>query len=282
MDYLKKAKLFRTKKQLGQNFLVDESVIQTIVDNACLSSDDIVLEIGAGLGFVTERLARIAKRVIAVEIDFDAIEELISLPYSNIDVIGKDILTVDISTLVDEPVKIVANIPYYITSPILVHLLGEIDQPDYKNRRHIKEIMLMVQYEVARRIVATEKSPSKEYGLLSILTNYWSEPEFIAKVPAKCFYPAPKVDSAIVKLKIREKPLIDIDNTKLFRRVIQACFNVRRKTIKNSLINSGFSAAIAIDALEKAGINPVRRGETLSMEEFKNLTLAIEPLIQGK
>ncbi|EKE04240.1 MAG: Ribosomal RNA small subunit methyltransferase A [uncultured bacterium] len=276
MDYIKRARQFKAKKRLGQNFLVDSRIIQRIIAEANLSKDETVLEIGAGLGFVTEELAKTVNKVIAIEIDPDAIKELTSLPYSNIEIIDRDILKVDISELVDKPVKIIANIPYYITSPILVHLLGEIDQNNYKNREYISEIILMVQYEVAKRIVATEKSSSKEYGLLSILANYWADTELICKVPASSFYPAPKVDSALIKLKVRQEPIIQVSNPKLFRRVIQGAFGQRRKNIKNALTNAGFDSNTVTAALLKSNIEPGRRGETVSIEEYRDLTEAIE------
>lgn len=276
MNYLQKAKQFRTKKRLGQNFLVDKNIINKIIDEASLKSDDTVIEIGAGAGFVTEKLAEIAQKVIAIELDEDAIDVLNQLQCDNIEIVHKDILKTDISELVNTPVKVIANIPYYITSPIIAHLLGEIDEENNKNRPCIQEIILMVQYEVGKRIVANEKSPSKAYGLLSILVNYWAETEFICKVPAGSFYPSPKVDSALLKLKIRKKPLVQLANPKLFRRIIQAAFGTRRKTLKNALLQGGFSQEKITTALEKSKIDPVRRGETLSIEEFKVLTEAIE------
>lgn len=272
MNYIQRAKQFRTKKRLGQNFLVDESIIQKIIDEVAVSSDDTVIEIGAGAGFVTEKLAEKAKKVIAIELDEKAVEVLQDLPCKNIEIIHQDILKTDISALVDVPVKIAANIPYYITSPILAHLLGEIDEDNNKNRQGIKEIILMVQYEVGKRIIANEKSPSKDYGLLSILVNYWAETEFICKVPASSFYPAPKVDSALLKLKIRQKPIVEVSDTRLFRKIIRAGFGTRRKTIKNALLHAGFSAEIVIKSLETAKINSERRGETLSIEEYRILT----------
>ena len=275
MNYLQRAKQFKTKKRLGQNFLVDESIISKIISEAALNTDDTVIEIGAGAGFVTEKLAAIAKRVIAIELDEDAIDVLQSLPYKNIEIIHQDILKTDISALVQEPIKIIANIPYYITSPIIAHLLGEVDDPVNKNSKCIKEIILMVQYEVAKRIVANEKSPSKDYGLLSILANYRAESEFICKVPSKSFYPAPKVDSALIKLKIRQKPLVEVENPKLFRKIIKAAFGTRRKTLKNALLQGGFSGEVLSKAFEESGINSDRRGETLSMQEYKILTQAI-------
>lgn len=276
MSYIARARQFRAKKRLGQNFLIDENIIEKIIENAELSADETVIEIGAGLGFVTEKLADKANKVIAIELDPDAIKELNSLELSNIEIINQDILKTNFSNLVNEPVKVIANIPYYITSPILVHLLGEIDQADYENRKFIKEIILMVQYEVAKRIVATEKSQNKEYGLLSILANFWAETELICKVPARSFFPSPKVDSALVKLTIREKPIIQLDNPKLFKRIIVACFGMRRKNIKNALIGGGFSPEIITVALQKADIDSSRRGETLSIEEFKVLSEFIQ------
>jgi 16S rRNA (adenine1518-N6/adenine1519-N6)-dimethyltransferase len=276
LTYLDRARKFRAKKRLGQNFLVDSTVVQKIIETANLTKEDTVVEIGAGLGFVTEELAKIADKVIAIEIDNDAIEELKKLPCNNIEIINQDILITDLSTLINQPVKIVANIPYYITSPILAHLLGEIDQIEYKNRQYTKEIMLIVQWEVAKRLVADEKSKNKEYGLLSLLANFWAETELICKVPAKSFFPAPKVDSALLKLTIRKEPALKLDNPKLFKRVTQASFNMRRKTIKNSLVKSGFNQTIISNALEKSGIDPERRGETLSMQEFKILSEFIQ------
>lgn len=279
MNYLLRAKKFQTKKRLGQNFLIDSATIKTIIDKANITPDETVVEIGAGAGFVTEQLAQLAEKVYAIEIDPDAIFELETLPFSNIEIIPKDILKTDISELVSKPVKIVANIPYYITSAILVHLLGEIDELNNQNKNSVKEIILMVQYEVAKRITATEKSHNKEYGILSILVNYWCETEFVCKVPAKCFYPAPKVDSAIIKLTVRDKPAVETNNTKLFRQIIKASFNLRRKTIKNSLAATGYSADIIAKALEKSNINPACRGETLSMQEFSNLANAFGELL---
>lgn len=281
MNYIERAKKFRAKKRLGQNFLVDADAIETIIEQANISNEETVVEIGPGLGFVTEQLAESSKRVIAIEVDYDAIDELMKLPYDNIEIIDKDVLKTDISELVkesSEPVKIVANIPYYITSPILVHLLGEIDEAANKNRNVIKEIFLMVQLEVAQRIVATEKSPNKQYGTLSILCNYWCETELIKKVPAKSFLPKPKVDSAIIKLTVREKPSVEVNNPKLYRRVVQACFKTRRKTIKNALSFGGFNKEVIDKALADTGIDFMRRGETLSMQEFADLTDKIELL----
>ncbi|NLF82607.1 MAG: ribosomal RNA small subunit methyltransferase A [Candidatus Gastranaerophilales bacterium] len=271
MNYLERAKRFRTKKRLGQNFLVDNAVIDRIIEAASISPDDTVIEIGAGAGFVTEKLAQKAKRVIAIELDEDAVAELKKLPFDNLEVVHRDILKTNFSDIVDSPVKVVANIPYYITSPILAHLLGEIDQPEWKNRELISEIVLMVQYEVAKRIVANENSPAKEYGLLSILVNYWCETEFICKVKAGSFYPAPKVDSALVRLVIRKEPTIKTDNPALFKKITKAAFGTRRKNIKNALTSGGFEQEKVSYALQKLGIDPNTRGEKLSMADYARL-----------
>lgn len=209
MDYLQRAKSFRTKKRLGQNFLVDPNAIQAILDSANISKEDTIIEIGAGVGFVTEQLVKHAKKVIAIELDEDAVEKLQKIECDNLQIIHQDILKTDLSELSvneaglsssQEKIKIVANIPYYITSPIIAHLLGEIDDLNNKNRNKISDIILMVQFEVAQRIVATEKSPSKQYGLLTMLAQFWADCEIIQKVGKRSFYPSPKVDSAIAPI----------------------------------------------------------------------------------
>ena len=278
MDYLKIAKRFKTKKKLGQNFLLDKNIINTIINKADLTLEDSVLEIGSGIGFVTEEIAKRVKKVYAVEIDKDALKVLKQLDHKNIEVINQDILKFDISSLPEKKIKVIGNIPYSITSPILVRLLGEIDEVENKNRQKIQEIILTVQYEVAKRLIANEKSPSKEYGLISILTRFWSEPEFVCKVPAKCFYPVPKVDSAVIKLKVREGPLLSIQNLKLFRRITKTAFNTRRKNIKNSLIKGGFETKLVAQALNKVYIDRNRRAETISIKEYGDLTLVIDDI----
>ena len=212
MDYLQRAMFFRTKKRLGQNFLINGEVINDIIEFAQITKDDVVLEIGPGVGFVTEQLVKHAKKVIAVELDEEAIKVLQKLDANNLEIIHNDILKTDISSLCEENVKVVANIPYYITSPIIAHLLGEIDDLMNKNRNKIIDIVLMVQEEVARRIVATEKSASKQYGLLTILSQFWADCSIIRTVGRKSFYPAPKVNSALVSLKVRKQPLLELED----------------------------------------------------------------------
>lgn len=272
MDYVKRAKSFKTKKRLGQNFLVDSDVIETIIEQANISKDDIVVEIGAGAGFVTEQLVKHAKKVIAIELDEDAINILKKIPADNLEIVHKDILKTDLSELSSKKVKIVANIPYYITSPIIAHLLGEIDDLDNKNRVMISDIILMVQFEVAQRIVATEKSPSKQYGLLSILSQFWADCEIIKKVGRKCFYPSPKVDSALVKITVREMPRLDLTDYKYFRKVVKAGFSQRRKNIKNCLLSGGFSKENISKSLCEAEISENTRGEVISIEKFGELS----------
>lgn len=272
MDYLNRAKSFRTKKRLGQNFLVDSSAIQAILDFAKISKEDTVIEIGPGIGFVTEQLVRHAKKVIAIELDEDAIRELKKIPCDNLEIVHQDILKTDLSSLSSEKVKIVANIPYYITSPIIAHLLGEIDDLSNKNRNMISDIILMVQYEVAQRIVATEKSPSKQYGLLTILSQFWADCEIIKKVGRKSFYPAPKVDSALVSLKVRTKPRLKLSDYSHFRKTIKAAFSQRRKNIKNCLLAGGFTKENIQKSLFALGIEENTRGETISIEDFGKLS----------
>lgn len=272
MDYLHRAKSFRTKKRLGQNFLVCDSTIQAILEHANISKNDTIIEIGPGVGFVTEQLVKHAQKVIAIELDEDAIKKLEKIECDNLQIIHKDILKTDLSELCEEKVKIVANIPYYITSPIIAHLLGEIDDLNNKNRNKITDIILMVQYEVAQRIVANEKSPSKQFGLLTILSQFWADCEIIKKVGRKCFYPSPKVDSALVKLVVRNKPKLDLSDYKHFRKTIKAAFSQRRKNVKNCLLSGGFSKENIQKSLENLGFSENTRGETLSIEDFGKLS----------
>ena len=283
MNLFERAKYFRTKKRLGQNFLINSEVIEEILDYAQISENDTVLEIGAGVGFVTEQLVKKAKKVIAIELDEEAIKELEKIECDNLKIVHNDILKTDIYSLVQkenngEKIKVVANIPYYITAPIISHLLGEIDDLENKNRNSISEVVLMVQEEVARRMVATEKSPSKQYGLLTILAQFWTECEIIRLVGRKSFYPAPKVNSALVGLKINEKPRLELSNYSHFRRVLKAGFSQRRKNIKNCLVNNGFEKELVKKVLGNLNIDENTRGESLSIAQFGELS---EELLKG-
>ena len=272
MDYYNRAKFFRTKKRLGQNFLINGEVIQDIIDYANISNDDVILEIGPGVGFVTEQLVKYAKKVIAIELDEEAVKELEKLDCNNLEIIHKDILKTDLSELCNENIRIVANIPYYITSPIIAHLLGEIDDLTNKNRAKIIDIILMVQEEVARRIVATEKSSAKQYGLLTILSQFWADCEIIRTVGRKSFYPAPKVNSALVSMKVRKEPLLKLTDYKYFRKTIKAAFSQRRKTLKNCLVSSGFDKEKVSKSILELGLDENIRGEKLSIEQFGKLS----------
>ncbi len=275
MNYFERAKFFRTKKRLGQNFLINGDVIKTIIDNANISQEDTVIEIGPGVGFVTEQLVKHAKQVIAIELDEEAINELEKLNAPNLKIIHADILKTDLSQLCQDNIKIVANIPYYITSPIIAHLLGEVDDLNNKNRNKITDIILMVQEEVARRMVANENSPSKQYGPLTILSQFWADVQIFKLVGRKSFYPAPKVDSALVKLVVKKNPRLILSDYSHFRKTVKASFAQRRKNIKNCLLNAGFPKEVVIRALNKLNIDENLRGEKLSIEMLGKLSEAL-------
>lgn len=279
MNYFERAKYFKTKKRLGQNFLINGEIIQDIISFADISPKDVVVEIGPGVGFVTEQLVKYAKKVIAIELDEEAIKELKKLNAPNLEIIHNDILKTDLSELCDEKFKVIANIPYYITSPIIAHLLGEIDDLNNKNRSKIKDIILMVQEEVARRMVATEKSQGKQYGLLTILSQFWADVEILKLVGRKSFFPAPKVNSALVKLVVRQKPKLELTNYSHFRKTIKAAFAQRRKNIKNCLLNGGFLKDNVQKALQNLNLDENTRGEKLSIEMFGKLS---EELLKGE
>ena len=279
VNYYERAKFFRTKKRLGQNFLIDGEVIKAIIDKADIKPDDTIIEIGPGVGFVTEQLVKYAKHVIAIELDEEAVNELKKLNAPNLTIIHNDILKTDISTLCEGKVKVVANIPYYITSPIIAHLLGEVDDLENKNRHKITEIILMVQEEVARRMAANENSPSKQYGLLTILSQFWADVEIFRHVGRRAFYPAPKVNSALVRLVINDKPRVELSDYTHFRKTVKAAFSQRRKNIKNCLLSGGFSKENIQNAMSKLGLDENTRAEKLSIETLAALS---EELKNGK
>ena len=272
MNYFERARYFKTKKRLGQNFLVNGEVIQNILEYSGVTPEDTVVEIGPGVGFVTEQLVKKAKKVIAVELDEDAVKELQKLDAPNLTIIHKDILKPQFSDLCSEPVKVVANIPYYITSPIIAHLLGEIDDLNNSNRNQIKDILLMVQEEVAMRMVATENSPAKQYGLLTILSQFWAEVEIKELVGRRSFFPAPKVNSALVYLKVREKPLLELSDYSHFRKTVKAAFAQRRKNLKNCLLSGGFSKDNILKSMSNLNLDENIRGENLSIDMFGKLS----------
>lgn len=263
---------FHFQKKYGQNFLIDTHVLEKIVDAAGVSEDDFVLEIGPGIGTMTQYLCERAGRVLAVEIDHNLIpvlKETLS-PYDNVEVLQGDILKQDIAAMADrynegKPLKVVANLPYYITTPIIMGL--------FESRVPLTSITVMVQKEVADRMKAVPGT--KDYGALSLAVQYYAEPYLAANVPPNCFMPRPKVGSAVIRLLVRENPPVEVKDEKLMFRLIRAAFNQRRKTLQNALANSPelpFSKEEAGNAIEKAGLMPSIRGEKLSLLEFAGLS----------
>lgn len=256
---------FRFTKSLGQNFLVDDTVVRDIVSGSNITKDDHVIEIGPGVGTLTKELLKHAGKVTAIEID----KELIPIlkkefsEYDNFELIHEDVLKVDLNEITGgKKFKIVANLPYYVTTPILVKLLTS--NIDYES------ITIMIQKEVALRLNA--KPDNKDYGALTILVQYYTDTEIIRVVKPESFVPRPKVDSIVIKLnKIADRP-IKPNNEELFFEVARQSFAMRRKTLSNTLKPLGFSKEALNSALERAGIDPKRRGETLSLMEFKNLS----------
>lgn len=256
---------FKFSKSLGQNFLIDGNIVRNIVKSAGVTKEDCILEIGPGIGTLTEELSLNAKKVVSVELDKELLPILDETlgKYDNVEIINNDILDVDIDTLIDEkleggPVKIVANLPYYVTTPIIAKLIEK-----YLN---IDSITVMVQKEIAERMVS--KPGTKAYGSLSIFIQFYTEPEIKFIVPNTVFMPKPKVDSAIIKLNLK-KNLPDIDREKFFK-IVKASFATRRKTILNSLSNYGFDLEKEDlkKALNDANIDERTRAEKLDIEDF--------------
>jgi 16S rRNA (adenine1518-N6/adenine1519-N6)-dimethyltransferase len=263
---------FRFTKSLGQNFLIDDSVLMDIVDGAEVNGEDFVIEIGPGVGTLTKELLKRAKRVCAIELDSDLIpilkEEL--KDFDNFDIVNVDALKVDFKELIGEEksVKVVANLPYYVTTPIIVKLLNE----DY----NFKSLTIMIQKEVGERMAA--KPNTKEYGALSILVQYHCNTKIIRKVSPSSFIPQPKVDSIVVKMDKLSQPRVQVKDEKLYFRVSRESFNARRKTLWNAMKNLKLNSEIIEAAFIKSGIDSKRRGETLSLEEFGDLANAIYEL----
>ena len=263
---------FVFQKKFGQNFLIDTPVLDKIISAAEITKEDFVLEIGPGIGTMTQYLACAAREVVAVEIDkalIPILEDTLQ-DYSNVTVLNEDILKVDIKKLADEhnngkPIKVVANLPYYITTPIIMGLF-EGDVP-------IESITVMVQKEVADRM---QVGPgTKEYGALSLAVQYYAEPYIVANVPPNCFMPRPKVGSAVIRLTKHAEPPVEVFDTKLMFRIIRASFNQRRKTLANGLNNSpelSFGKEEIQRAIKACGFPEGIRGEALTLEEFAALT----------
>lgn len=263
---------FVFQKKFGQNFLIDTHVLDKIISAAEITKEDFVLEIGPGIGTMTQYLACAAREVVAVEIDkalIPILEDTLQ-DYSNVTVLNEDILKVDIKKLADEhnngkPIKVVANLPYYITTPIIMGLF-EGDVP-------IESITVMVQKEVADRM---QVGPgTKEYGALSLAVQYYAEPYIVANVPPNCFMPRPKVGSAVIRLTKHAEPPVEVSDTKLMFRIIRASFNQRRKTLANGLNNYpelSFGKEEIQRAIKACGFPEGIRGEALTLEEFAALT----------
>lgn len=267
---------FNFQKKFGQNFLIDEHVLDKIIRAAEITKDDYVLEIGPGIGTMTQYLACAAREVTAVEIDralIPILEDTLK-EYDNVSIINEDILKVDIAALVKEknggrPIKVVANLPYYITTPIIMGL--------FESHVPLESITVMVQKEVADRM---QVGPgTKDYGALSLAVQYYAEPYIVANVPPNCFMPRPAVGSAVIRLTRHQKPPVEVMDEKLMFRLIRASFNQRRKTLANGLKNSGelnLSKEVITAAIEKLGKGSSVRGEALDLEEFARLTNIIK------
>ncbi|MCI7675653.1 MAG: 16S rRNA (adenine(1518)-N(6)/adenine(1519)-N(6))-dimethyltransferase RsmA [Phascolarctobacterium sp.] len=255
----------RADKKLGQNFLIDEQVVRQIVAAAELSEADTVLEVGPGIGTLTQGLAESKAQVVAVELDTRLLPVLATTleGYDNVRVVHGDILKVDIMEEVGVPnFKVCANLPYYITTPIIFALL--------EKRLPMERLVAMVQKEVAERMAA--QPGGKDYGALSVAIQYYTEPEIAFIVPPTSFIPAPAVDSAVIVCKRREKPPVEVCDEALFFRVVKAAFSLRRKMLSNSLKNMGIKSEQVAKWLELAGVDGKRRAETLSLEDFAKLT----------
>ena len=263
---------FMFQKKFGQNFLIDTHVLEKIIAAAGVTEDDCVLEIGPGIGTMTQYLAEHARSVVAVEIDKNLIPILQETlkEYENITVINDDILKVDINKLTEEynggrPIKVVANLPYYITTPIIMGL--------FEGGVPIDNITVMVQKEVAERM---QVGPgSKDYGALSLAVQYYADAYIVANVPPNCFIPRPGVGSAVIRLTRHKEPPVEVDDPKLMFKLIRASFNQRRKTLQNGLNNSPelpFAKDEIADAIESLGVTPQIRGEALTLKQFADLS----------
>lgn len=273
---------FAFQKKFGQNFLIDANVVEKIVREAGVTKDDFVLEIGPGIGTMTQILCENAREVAAVEIDKNLIpilQDTLS-EYDNVTVINEDILKVDINALAQEknqgrPIKVVANLPYYITTPIIMGL--------FESHVPIDSITIMVQKEVADRM---QVGPgTKDYGALSLAVQYYARPEIVLTVPASCFMPRPNVDSAVIKLTRHETNPVQVEDEKLMFKIIRASFNQRRKTLANGLNNSSeihLPKEIIAEAIIELCGNPSIRGEALTLEEFAGLSNIISNKLKEK
>lgn len=273
VHYICKRFDIKMSKKLGQNFLIKRGIVDEIVKAADLQEGEPVLEIGPGIGTLTQGLAQSAANVTAIELDTRLLEVLDTTlaQYSNVNIVHGDVLKLDVPSIMNhEPFKVVANLPYYITTPIIMSLL--------ESRLPIERLVVMVQKEVALRMVA--KPGTKDYGALSVAVQYYTKPDIVLDVPPKSFLPAPAVTSSVIRCVLRDKPPVDVVDEKLFFRVVKAGFAQRRKTFANTMKTTGLSKDRIEELLVKANIDGQRRGETFTLQEFADVANALAALIK--
>ena len=273
VHYICKRFDIKMNKKLGQNFLIKRGIVDEIVHAAELTVGEPVLEVGPGIGTLTQGLAQSGANVTAIELDRRLLEVLDTTlaSYDNVRIIHGDVLKLDVPTIMNhKPFKVVANLPYYITTPIIMSLL--------ESKLPIERLVVMVQKEVALRMVA--KPGTKDYGALSVAVQYYTEPDIVLDVPPKSFLPAPAVTSSVIRCVLRDKPPVDVIDEKLFFRVVKAGFAQRRKTFANTMRTTGLSKERIDELLVKANIDGQRRGETFSLQEFADVANAWASLVK--
>ena len=273
VHYICKRFDIRMSKKLGQNFLIKRGIVDEIVHAAELTVGEPVLEVGPGIGTLTQGLAQSGADVTAIELDRRLLEVLDTTlaSYDNVRIIHGDVLKLDVPTIMNhKPFKVVANLPYYITTPIIMSLL--------ESKLPIERLVVMVQKEVALRMIA--KPGTKDYGALSVAVQYYTEPDIVLDVPPKSFLPAPAVTSSVIRCVLRDKPPVDVIDEKLFFRVVKAGFAQRRKTFSNTMKTTGLTRDRIEELLAKANIDGQRRGETFTLQEFADVANAWAALIK--
>ena len=273
VHYICKRFDIKMSKKLGQNFLIKRGIVDEIVHAAELTPGEPVLEVGPGIGTLTQGLAQSGAAVTAIELDRRLLEVLDTTlaSYDNVRIVHGDVLKLDVATIMNhKPFKVVANLPYYITTPIIMSLL--------ESKLPIERLVVMVQKEVALRMVA--KPGTKDYGALSVAVQYYTEPDIVLDVPPKSFLPAPAVTSSVIRCVLRDKPPVDVIDEKLFFRVVKAGFAQRRKTFSNTMKTTGLSRDRIEELLAKANIDGQRRGETFTLQEFAEVANAWASLIK--
>ena len=273
VHYICKRFDIKMSKKLGQNFLIKRGIVDEIVHAAELTPGEPVLEVGPGIGTLTQGLAQSGADVTAIELDRRLLEVLDTTlaSYDNVRIVHGDVLKLDVPTIMNhKPFKVVANLPYYITTPIIMSLL--------ESKLPIERLVVMVQKEVALRMVA--KPGTKDYGALSVAVQYYTEPDIVLDVPPKSFLPAPAVTSSVIRCVLRDKPPVDVIDEKLFFRVVKAGFAQRRKTFSNTMKTTGLSKDRIEELLAKANIDGQRRGETFTLQEFADVANAWSSLIK--